>query len=166
MSTCSRAVHERGAIVHVAVLLAAIGLQRMRVDNGSAGFDARDTLVDDLLGQNWNSGLDPTCRGSVDGDFNTALLNHDPRSVLGSPSLNHGSAGRGKDNDRPRRHRTEIGLKWLNASVEGCPRMSNADSDQQPKADGGDGHAAVRAGRQTSARFARYAGAAAAVAWL
>src|SRR5712692_251652 len=77
----SDAVHERGAIVHVAVLLAAIGLQRMRVDNGSAGFDACYALVDDLLGQNWNSGLDPSRRGSVDGDFNTGLLNHDPPAL-------------------------------------------------------------------------------------
>ena len=70
----SDAGHERDAIVHVAVLLAANGFQRMGVDNGSAGFDARHTFVDDLPCRDWNSGLDPTCRGSIDGDFVTSVL--------------------------------------------------------------------------------------------
>jgi hypothetical protein len=72
----------------------------MRVDNGSAGFDARYALVDDLLGQNWNSGLDPTRRGSVPTAtsiqvFLAMISSLGP--VLGCPSLNHGSARRGKD---------------------------------------------------------------------
>jgi hypothetical protein len=71
----------------------------MGVDNRSTGFDASHALIDDFLGQNRNSGLDPTRRGAVEGDFNACLLLRHvalPRWWWVYQRLNHGTARQGK----------------------------------------------------------------------